>query len=204
MIKQRRAERRRAYERQQRQWRWVKLGLTAFTVLAVVGIGWWIVRAVQDARSNQMPPGTVTYAYTSTDHTASLADTVSYAESPPVGGTHAPSPNWQNCGFYDQPVQNEAVLHSLEHGAVWITYRPDLPQDQVDILRAKGEQPWIVVSPYADNPTPVVATAWNAQLALDNASDGRLDQFIRFFRLSRNAPEPGGACSGGVGVPVAS
>src|SRR5690349_7076196 len=49
---------------------------------------------------------------------------ISYAQSPPAGGKHAPE--WQNCGIYNAPVPNETAVHSLAHGAVWITYRPDV------------------------------------------------------------------------------
>ena len=54
--------------------------------------------------------------------------------TPPVGGVH--NPTWQNCmgDVYDAQIANEHAVHSLEHGAVWITYRPDLPKDQVDKL----------------------------------------------------------------------
>ncbi len=58
---------------------------------------------------------------------------VDYMQSPPVGGDHASI--WQNCGFYSEPVRNETAVHSMEHGAVWITYRPGLPTEQVDKLR---------------------------------------------------------------------
>src|ERR1051325_4821995 len=62
-----------------------------------------------------------------------LAGKIDYQESPPVGGAH--NVVWQNCGIYSTPIHNEHAVHSLEHGAVWITYRPDLPADQVEILR---------------------------------------------------------------------
>src|SRR5215217_4832137 len=62
---------------------------------------------------------------------------VDYAQTPPVGGAHKPV--WPNCGFYDEPIRDENAVHSLEHGAVWITYSPDLPQDQVDELRGIAE-----------------------------------------------------------------
>jgi uncharacterized protein DUF3105 len=58
---------------------------------------------------------------------------VDYRQGPPVGGDHASI--WQNCGFYSGPVRNETAVHSMEHGAVWITYRPGLPTEQVDKLR---------------------------------------------------------------------
>ncbi len=52
-------------------------------------------------------------------------DPIVYPQIPPVGGIH--NPTWQTCTFYDRPVSSEAAVHSLEHGAIWVTYRPDLP-----------------------------------------------------------------------------
>jgi hypothetical protein len=123
---------------------------------------------------------------------------VNYEQSPPVGGPH--NPVWQNCGFYDQPVRGENAVHSLEHGAVWITYSPSLPQNQVDQLRDIAEsQSYILVSPYPDLPdnTPVVASAWGKQVGLDGADDPDLESFIRAYRQGPQTPEPGALCDGG-------
>jgi putative peptide zinc metalloprotease protein len=125
---------------------------------------------------------------------------VSYPQTPPVGGDHAPI--WQNCGFYEAPIANEHAVHSLEHGAVWITYRPDLPGAQIDMLRRLARrQPYLLVSAFPDLPTPVIASAWGRQLRLDSPDDPRLGQFVRAFRLGSQAPERGGPCTGGVGIP---
>jgi len=59
---------------------------------------------------------------------------LTYPQVPPVGGPH--NATWTPCAFYDRAVPNEMAVHSLEHGAVWVTYRPDLPQDQIDALAA--------------------------------------------------------------------
>ena len=125
---------------------------------------------------------------------------VSYPQTPPVGGNHAPK--WQNCGFYDEPVRDENAVHSLEHGAVWIAYRPDLSEEQIDSVRQLAQrQNYVLASPYPDIPAPLVVSAWGRQLRLEGADDQRLDQFVRAFRLSPQAPESGGPCTGGTGTP---
>ena len=66
------------------------------------------------------PVGVVkSYSNLSRNHTKEPVD---YPQTPPVGGPH--NPIWQNCGFYSKPVRNEHAVHSMEHGAVWITYSP--------------------------------------------------------------------------------
>jgi hypothetical protein len=124
---------------------------------------------------------------------------VDYPQSPPVGGPH--NPIWQNCGFYSKPVRNEHAVHSMEHGAVWITYSPDLPEDQVEEIKSLTLKNYVLVSPYPGLPAPVVASAWGKQLRLDSANDPRLGQFVTTYRLGPQNPEPGAPCSGGVGSP---
>ncbi len=127
--------------------------------------------------------------------------TVSYAQSPPVGGEHASA--WQNCGIYAEPIRNETAVHALEHGAVWVAYRPDLPADQVEQLRGlvRGRS-YTLLSPYPDLDRPIAASAWGVQLKLDSPADERLSQFIAKYRQGPQTPEPGAACVGGVGTPV--
>lgn len=124
-------------------------------------------------------------------------DPVTYEQTPPTGGIH--NPVWQNCGVYTQPLQNEYAVHSLEHGAVWITYQPDLPQEQVDQLRELvSSRSYALLSPYPDLSAPVVASAWGVQVKLDGASDPRLPRFIAQYMQGPQTPEPGAACSGGI------
>ncbi len=126
-----------------------------------------------------------------------------YAQTPPAGGTH--SAVWLNCGIYDQPVRNENAVHSLEHGAVWIAYRPDLPASAVDTLRALARgHDHVIVAPYPDLPHAVVATAWGLQLPVEDANDARLPVFVARYEKGPQTPEPGAVCDGGTGKPSAN
>jgi len=126
-----------------------------------------------------------------------------YAQTPPAGGVH--SAVWQNCGVYDQPVRNENAVHSLEHGAVWLAYRPDLPASAVETLRslARGHG-HVLLAPYPDLPHAVVATGWGLQLPVEEASDARLPVFISRYEKGPQTPEPGAVCTGGTGTPIAN
>lgn len=124
-----------------------------------------------------------------------------FTELPPVGGTHNPA--WQNCGIYDQPVEAQYAIHSMEHGAVWITYQPELAQEDVnqlqDMVRGEG---YIILSPWPNLQSPIVMTAWGLQLELDSADDGRIQDFIDRYRVGPQTPERGASCSGAVGEPI--
>jgi hypothetical protein len=126
-----------------------------------------------------------------------VTNEVAFPTLPPVGGDH--SAELTNCGVYTQPVDTWRAVHSLEHGAVWITYRSDLPQDQIDTLEAgAASNPYELLSPYPDLPAPVVASAWGKQLQLESVDDARLPVFLQAYLQGPQTPEPGAACSGGV------
>ncbi|MBZ5738680.1 DUF3105 domain-containing protein [Nocardioides mangrovi] len=123
---------------------------------------------------------------------------VDYPQSPPVGGEHAPA--WLECGVYDDPVRDENAVHDLEHGAVWISYRPGLADD--DVATLAGELPQNgIMAPYPGLDAPVVVTVWGEQLALTGADDPRLELFIQRYGGGETAPEPFASCAGGITNP---
>lgn len=129
-----------------------------------------------------------------------VEDDVDYPHRPPLGGPHAGT--WQNCGFYDAEVPEEQAVHSFEHGAVWITYSLQLADADVEQLRALAAE-YVLVSPYPELPSPVVASAWGLQVRLDGVDDPRLERFIEQYANGEQSPEPGAPCSGGDGEPAA-
>jgi hypothetical protein len=132
---------------------------------------------------------------------------LTYAEIVPASGNH--NAEWLNCGIYNEPVRPENALHSMEHGAVWIAYQPDLPAEQVNLLKSivreersnRGEA-LVLLAPMPELEVSVVATAWRVQLELEDAYDERLREFVDRYQRGPFYPEPGASCTfGGIGEP---
>ena len=174
---------------------YIIIGLIAAAFLA--GFATLVIVDARQKAVSTPPPGVQTYDVgPAGQHTEGNVD---YEQTPPAGGPH--NPVWQNCGFYEKPVRDENAVHSLEHGAVWIAYEPNLPQDEVERLRDLTEQSYVLVSPYPGLDSPIVATAWGKQLKLESPEDPDLERFVRAYRQGPQTPEPGAVCTGGVGEP---
>lgn len=171
----------------------VAVALVVPTAIVVVNAQ----RESQAAREAAEAPIDGVREFSDLDATHTTED-VAYEQAPPVGGNHHPT--WQNCGFYDEPVVEEHAVHSLEHGAVWLTYDPELPSSDVAVLQDLAEQhTYLLVSPF-EGVDGVVASAWGVQLQLDGVTDERLEPFLLSYLQGPQTPEPGAACSGGVGA----
>lgn len=118
----------------------------------------------------------------------------SYPERPPVGGPHSPA--WLKCGVYREPVPEVNAVHSMEHGAVWVTYRTDLPEDErLELQRLQGLNPeYVLISPYENLPSLVVASTWGYQLQVGEVDDPRLAAFVREYAGGDQGGEGGAPC----------
>ena len=181
----------------QRPWGLIAAAI-AVVVFAGAVIGYAVVQ-VNKANENEVESideidGITTAEYEAGQH---VGITVAYAESPPIGGEH--DPVWADCTgtVYDVDIRHENAVHSLEHGAVWITYNPDeVSAQEIETLAAlvDGES-GRMLSPYEGLDSPVSLQSWNHQLKVDSADDPRVEQFADF--LTRNPdfhPEVGASC----------
>ncbi|MFL6238987.1 MAG: DUF3105 domain-containing protein [Actinomycetes bacterium] len=197
-ARRRAAEMRRQEQAKERRRRLIIVAVVA-VLIAAAGAGIGLVAATHHSKASTIA-GVQTFTVASRKH---VQGTVHYAQDPPVGGDH--NSTWLNCGIYATPVPNENAVHDLEHGAVWITYQPNLSPSDVSKLQSlvkSKSKGYLDLSPYPNLPSPVVASAWGVQLKLNSASDSRLSKFIDKYQLGPTAPERGASCTGGTGNPT--
>jgi len=187
----------------QRQTPWGLIAATGLVVvLAVAVIGYAVASSGHKkttASSTTMAadkiPGIVHKSFTGGDHRSTVIDYGS--DSPPFGGPH--SPIWADCTgtVYPAQIANENAVHDLEHGAVWIAYKPGLASDQVATLaKLVAGQQYMLMTPYAGLKSNISLQAWGYQLFVDSASDPRITQFITDLKVNtKNTPELGASCS---------
>lgn len=180
-----------------------RIGIAAAIVGAVAVVGLLVTTFVITPRPATYTAGnegaTIDGVETFENTATHVEGAVEYAQTPPAGGDH--NQVWLNCGVYSEPVPNENAVHSLEHGAVWVTYDPSLSEDQLSTLRAKLPSTYVVLSPSDSLPAPIVLSGWNAQLQLDDAGDERVGAFFEEYWRGQNAPEPGAPCTGALDAP---
>jgi uncharacterized protein DUF3105 len=188
-------------------------GATVVVLFAVAIFGYAFVRSQQNAAKaaalaaftptaqNQDPSTTLAgiqiQSYQGGQHVDPNVR-VAYTHSPPMGGAHDYS--WAACNgvVYPTAVRSENLVHSMEHGAVWIAYNPDrVTDDAVRELAAKVQnQPYTVMSPYPGLDQPISLQSWGHQLKLSDPADPRIDQFIAALRTNNYThPEPGASCN---------
>lgn len=124
---------------------------------------------------------------------------VDYPMTPPVGGDHNQA--WMTCEakVYKKAIPNENAVHSLEHGAVWVTYNKKAPAADVKKLSDKvSKTSYSLMSPVEQQRSPIMLSAWGHQLTVDSAADPRVAEFFSKYVQGPQTPEPGAACAGGI------
>ncbi|MFD7257060.1 DUF3105 domain-containing protein [Streptomyces sp. NPDC059874] len=124
---------------------------------------------------------------------------VKYEMNPPIGGDH--HPRWMNCNgdVYQAAVPEVNAVHSLEHGAVWVTYNEKAAKADLDKLSARVEQtPYTLMSPVKEQAGAIMLSAWGKQLTVETADDPRVAQFFTKYVQGDQTPEPGAACTNGL------
>jgi len=145
-------------------------------ILALTGAGWWFVREVKE-RIPTVEDQSVAYPELGREHIAVGAEHPSYNSNPPSSGWHYGET--AKLGFYDLtelPPPDENLIHNLEHGEIWIVYRPTIPVNVRKMLKDEfGNESLVIITPRPANDTDIAVVAWGRVDKWNLPSAGALD-----------------------------
>ena len=108
-----------------------------------------------------------------------IGQPILYADTPPNSGNHWIS--WAQCGIYDEEINDEYLVHNMEHGHLIISYNLNsvdatrlvaLAEDLPDLER------YAVVRPYSKiDPNTVAMTAWGVSEHVQGVDEEKIKGF---------------------------
>ncbi len=107
----------------------------------------------------------------------SSKETVLYKTNPPTSGPHWSTPaDWR---FYDKELPDEQLVHNLEHGGIWITYK-DLDKGSINKLKsiAKNNNNSVVITKRDENEDSVVVASWGRMMKLVEVDKALIQKYI--------------------------
>ncbi|MET9462541.1 DUF3105 domain-containing protein [Streptomyces canus] len=197
-------EMRRAERARERRNRIITITLSTVIVVGLVGWGAYYINSANEKEEQQAAEAKKAVSGEKTWDAKKLGrnhvtGTVKYPVNPPVGGDHNQA--WMTCDgtVYTKAIANENAVHSMEHGAVWVTYNDKATDADIKTLGDKvSKTPYTLMSPDQEQSGRITLSAWGHQLIVNKASDPRVEQFLTKYVQGAQTPEPGAACTGGL------
>ncbi len=160
----------------------------------VIIITFILVVIVRNTIAEQNPPGdlsipdtSVSYPNQGQTHIEVGAAHPAYNSNPPTSGWHYidPAP-W---GVYPNQLPDETLIHNLEHGGIWLSYKDPTNQDIINQLVdiASKYPSHMIVEPRPQNDSPIAVAAWGQLLKMDTVNADVIYAFIRRYR--KHGPE---------------
>lgn len=152
--------------------------------LIIVGvIGFFFTRAVQQELPEGEDPSQF-FESQGSEHISDGASHEPYSSNPPSSGSHYATP--APVGFYSNAVEDERIIHNLEHGDIWIAYKPGISDDVITALRAFENDGKVIITPREANDFDVSIVAWERvdHISIENNTIDieRIADFIKRHR----------------------
>lgn len=156
-------------------------------VLGFIGFAIW-------GRTSQ-PPEPPRSGVEQSDQGGGHTDSKEYGgNQPPTSGIHAGPVEWS---IYDTEIRDDQSLHNLEHGGIYVSYRPDLPKDQIEKMKSLLFDPFsdpdfkprkVMMAPRASNKSPIVISSWQRSQELESYDKEVIKEY--YLRNFGKSPEP--------------
>ena len=123
------------------------------------------------------------------NHVSSI-ESVEYNSNPPTSGPHYSTP--ARPGFRENVIEDGHLIHSMEHGLVWVSYHPRIGEEAEKLKEIAGA--FTVITQREANDEDIAVAAWG-RLDSFNLEDGiidtddiqRINDFVK--RYTNNGPE---------------
>lgn len=166
------------------------IGGIGFLILVVLVGGVWLLstQGAEEQKKLSKPLMGQKIADLGASHVARGESHPNYNSNPPTSGWHW-GDGTAGPGIKDKEVPDELILHSMEHGAVVLWYKADLPKAEVESIikvfnEASGKK---IMMPRKNLDVPVALTSWNYLLKLKTIDGNQIKAFIE--TNSNRAPE---------------
>lgn len=165
----------------------------------VLGVGIWLLsKGAASTPINDTKPlpvskpvaGVQEFKIVGRDHVAVGTTVTTYNSNPPTSGPHWPDP--AKSGVYDNQLPDEELIHDLEHGYIWISYR--VAKEATDSAGISGDEKkklteivtgesWkMILEPREQDDAKIVLAAWGRLLKMDSLDEGKIKEFIATYR----------------------
>ena len=183
---ERREERKREEAKRVNSKRMKKIVVWVAVIVAVMLIGWFLYsslkgsgRELSEDRSRSVPLQEASHIEVGAQHEP-------YNSNPPTSGPHWADP--VHPGVFDKSQPDEGMIHSLEHGMVWVSHKSSIPDPAKEILnKIAREHSGIVLTERDSNDADIALASWG-RLDTFNLGDGGsvdegriLDFISRYF-----------------------
>ena len=126
--------------------------------------------------------------------TASHLDgqTIEYSTTPPTSGDHWAAP--AQCGFYEEEMRDETIVHNMEHGHIIMSYNLTDPSDLSRLKDVHNglevSDSWLVTRPYSEIPEGDIAmTAWGVLDQFTGIDEELIQRFFDAYKGNRFSDE---------------
>ena len=150
------------------------IAVIAIIGAAIYGLVWLSKKAAMNKPGEAIPE-------LSRDHIPVGSPRPQYNSNPPTSGPHYPeSAAW---GVYDKTLPDEQLLHNLEHGGIWISYKDAGDKDLADQLKSLASKYTlkVIMEPRPADDSRIAVAAWGRLLKLDHFDKQQIRDFINAY-----------------------
>lgn len=176
-------ERARAAEERKRLVKKMRFSVVVALVVSFLGYGIFYIATLP---ARPMPGAAVPIL--GRDHIQVGATHSEYNSNPPTSGSHYADPAaW---GVYQNELPDEQLIHNLEHGGIWISYKPDIDPSTKSQLESIGKKypGSVVVTPRVKNDSVIALASWGRLEKLESFDEAKIVDFVGANR--NKSPEP--------------